>query len=212
MPQVPKAHVRDAIVRAAAEELAAYGYEGATLSRIAAQAGTSIGNLYKYFANKEELLAATVPESLARRAQELLTQRVQALGTQRDVQELTQDHPYRRASEELFSFTLAHRHELVFLLCRAHGTGFESFAEDVAARLSRAALRYATEAYSGLRLSAAQRRALIRIYRAFVGSIAAILDAEVSERALGDAVAQLSTYHLAGLKAFFEAAHREVTP
>ena len=58
MPQRPKPEVREAILTSAAETFASVGFERATLGDIVERAGTSIGNLYKYFANKDELFAA----------------------------------------------------------------------------------------------------------------------------------------------------------
>lgn len=47
-----------ALLEAAVEELAAHGYHGARMSRIARRAGTAHGTLYVYFADKADLLAA----------------------------------------------------------------------------------------------------------------------------------------------------------
>ncbi len=206
MAQRPKEHVRQAILSAAARELADAGYEGATLASIAARAETSVGNVYKYFRNKDELFAATVPEDLVREAGALLRGRVQALGRARDVSALDSQHAYQKASERLLLFSLAHRHGLLFLLRHAEHTEFATFREDIASDLTKSALAYAAKAYPSARFNAARRRALSRIYRAFLVSIAAILETEQSERALREAVEHLTTYHLAGLSAFFQAA------
>jgi len=206
MPQLQKAHVREAIVRAAAAALAEAGYEGATLAAVAAAAGTSIGNLYKYFANKEELFAATVPASLVGEAEALLRGRIEALGASREPGGLAATHPYHAASDELLEFATAHRHELLFLLRHAQGTEYESFFEDLAATLTKIALGYASRAYPDAVFSAASRRALTRIYRGFLSSIASILAEERSRPALHGAVVRLTTYHLAGLRAYFVAA------
>lgn len=206
MPQIQKAHVRGAILRAAAEELAESGYEGATLAAVAARAGTSIGNLYKYFTSKEELIAATVPPELVQETETLMCSRIEALGAERDVEQLQAGHPYRAASEELLGFAVTRRHELLFLLRHAQGTAYSSFAEDLAQSLTRLALAYGRRAYPEVAESAAGRRALMRIYRGFLGSIASILAEERGQRALRAGVLRLTTYHLAGMRAFFEAA------
>lgn len=206
MPQMKKAHVRGALLRAAATELAESGYEGATLAAVAARAGTSIGNLYKYFASKEELFAATVPPELVKETETLMCRRIEALAGERDVSQIQAGHPYLAASEELLELAVARRHELLFLLRHAEGTAYSSFAEDLAQSLTRLALGYGQRAYPGVALSAAGRRALMRIYRGFLGSIASLLAEERGPRALRAAVLRLSTYHLAGMRAFFEAA------
>jgi len=47
-----------AILDATAQVLISEGYDRATTNKIAAKAGVSIGSLYQYFANKEELVGA----------------------------------------------------------------------------------------------------------------------------------------------------------
>lgn len=56
---------RTRILRMARRLLSTQGYEGTTMEQIATEAGTSIGNLYFYFTNKEALLEAVVMSELA---------------------------------------------------------------------------------------------------------------------------------------------------
>lgn len=200
--------MRDAILRAAAAEFAESGFLQAPLNRIAERAGTSIGNLYKYFASKEALFQAAIPASLAPTLQRLLRQRMAALADATDVRRLPREHAYHQHSEALLQFTLAHRDPIRFLLERSDGTAFAGFADRVVLGLSRLATQYARRAYPRAQLTAARRRTLHRIYRAFLGSLAAILRQERSPTALRQATAQLTEYHLAGLRAFFLAAQR----
>ena len=58
--QVIKAEVRDAILDSARKEFAQKGYSASSVRTIAANARTSAGNLYKYYAGKEELFLALV--------------------------------------------------------------------------------------------------------------------------------------------------------
>lgn len=209
MAQYPKEEMRRAILAAAAEELAEVGFEKATLASIAARGGTSIGNLYKYFSSKEELFHSAVPRETARTLETLIRARVEALDAERDVRRLRPSHPYAKASDELFDFVLAHRAQITFLLGRAEGTVYASFAEELVQSLTRLAGEYFGRIHPGSKLTAPQRRALVRVYRAWLASMTAILREESSERALREATAHFTTYHLAGLKAFFESASVE---
>ena len=58
--QYTKVEVRKRILISARREFYEKGYEGAAMRSIAAAAGSSPGNLYRYFANKQELYAAVV--------------------------------------------------------------------------------------------------------------------------------------------------------
>lgn len=62
-----RATTRDKILRAARKLFAQRGVEATTMQDIVKAAGTSIGNLYFYFANKEELLG-TLAETALREA------------------------------------------------------------------------------------------------------------------------------------------------
>ncbi len=52
------------LLEAAARVLAQHGYASATTNRIAATAGTSVGTLYEYFANKEEVYDALIQREI----------------------------------------------------------------------------------------------------------------------------------------------------
>jgi len=58
MAQVKKQTVRDAILKSAFRLFSRQGYDGTTLSHIAAGAGVSTANVYVYFASKLEVLYA----------------------------------------------------------------------------------------------------------------------------------------------------------
>ena len=206
MAQKKKERVRQMIVAAARREFAEVGIEGATLTHIAARAETSVGNLYKYFPGKEALFNAAIPAVLVQELDGLVRRRVESLGAARDVDILGPDHPYRSAAEELLDFSVVHRDVLRFLLRRAGGSPFESFGESLARSLVRMASRYGERAWPGVRLTAGRRRVLLRLYRAFLASLASILDEESSERAVREATVALTTYHLAGLRAFLATA------
>src|SRR4051794_11071914 len=63
-PQVEqrKAVVRGRIVAAARKLFAEQGYEASSVQQIVREAGTSVGNFYFYFANKEALLQAVMEQ------------------------------------------------------------------------------------------------------------------------------------------------------
>jgi AcrR family transcriptional regulator len=54
----------DAILEAAARVLAQQGYAAATTNRVAEAAGVSIGTLYEYFANREEVFEALIRQEI----------------------------------------------------------------------------------------------------------------------------------------------------
>jgi AcrR family transcriptional regulator len=69
---------RAAILDAARAEFSLRGYACATSKTIAARAGVSVGSLYQYFSDKDQILA----ELALRRAEEIAEQSLEALGAQ----------------------------------------------------------------------------------------------------------------------------------
>lgn len=84
MAQVKKPAVRDAILKSAFRLFSRLGYQGTTLSQIAAGSGVSTANVYVYFASKLEILYAIYDPWLRER----LTRLESELARVRD--------PYRR--------------------------------------------------------------------------------------------------------------------
>ena len=55
----------DAIIEASAQVLERRGYQGATTNRIAERAGVSVGTLYQYFNNKDDIFNALIEREAA---------------------------------------------------------------------------------------------------------------------------------------------------
>lgn len=60
MAQILKDELRDKIIESAKSEFLAKGYNGASMRSIAQKAGMTVGNLYRYFKNKEDINAQIV--------------------------------------------------------------------------------------------------------------------------------------------------------
>src|SRR5438270_864292 len=160
MAQTQKTHVREAIVAAAASLFAEVGFEAATMAAVAERAGSSIGNVYKYFANKDVLFAAVLPESFATDLRRRTRARIKALGDVRDIRLLPPEARYHVLAGELLDHCIANRERVVILLGRAEGTPFASFADDFVERLVEWAFEYARDAWPDLRPSPAMRFAI----------------------------------------------------
>ena len=64
MAQILKDDVRERIINAAKEEFLEYGYKDASMRRIAFKSHMTVGNLYRYFKNKEDINVQIVSETL----------------------------------------------------------------------------------------------------------------------------------------------------
>lgn len=206
MAQVLKEDVQQRIAKAALRVFSEKGYAAATMAEIAASAGVSTGNLYRYFETKDVLFAAVVPQALARRLSALVRRKVEALEGEQDVRSLEAGAAWRVVSDELLAFCIANRLAVVVLLAKgkAAGTEHETFSERMAHELVVLATAYARSVHREVDESRAARSALERIYRHFVDAMTEILEQNEEAAAIREAVAHFSTYHLAGMKAFFD--------
>lgn len=111
MPR-PKSDIEPRIVHAARKRFLADGVDGASLRRIARDAGTSIGMIYYYFPTKDDLFLAVVEEIYG----QVLTEWEQALSSASSFEDRVRN-VYRRigamSDDELEVFRLVVREALV---------------------------------------------------------------------------------------------------
>lgn len=194
MPQILKDEVRERIVGAALEVFAERGYEGATMTAIAARAGVGTASTYRYFAGKRELFETLVTPQLVERFQSLLDQRVHALaaaprGADDDL------------GDEMLGFWVENRLAVVILLDRAAGTAHAGFAERFVERLVASTLAE-LGASAARRAGGVARTVLAQIFDGTRRTLAALLEAHPDERALRAAIEAFWSYQIPGLHGF----------
>ena len=204
MAQVPKPHVRDAFVAAAAETFAELGFEATTMADVAARASSSVGNLYKYFAGKQQLFDAAVPAELVQELKRRTHARIRALGAAKDVRELGADARYHALAGELLDYCLAHRAAIVIVLGRAQGTPFAAFTHDFVEKLMQWALDYARTPYPALAVTPQLRFVLRHAYTSFIAAVAQALRQFPDDAEARAVIGLLTAQHQGGLKRLFE--------
>jgi AcrR family transcriptional regulator len=206
MSQYLKTEVRDDIQEAALRAFATVGFGETSVAAIAAEAGVSTGNVYRYFDSKQTLFDAVLPETVPRTLKRLVRDRVRSLRGVRDTDTARRapGSGYRAASDELVEFSIANRLRVLVLLERSAGTPYEGFAASLVDLLVEGALDHARSLGRTPRPSAAASFALRQIYRNFLSSMAAALSLDGDAEELRAAVESYTTYHLAGLSAFLE--------
>jgi AcrR family transcriptional regulator len=204
MVQVPKDHVREAFVAAAAEAFAELGYAATSMAAVAERAGSSVGNLYKYFGGKQQLFEAAVPAELVQELQRRTRARMRALGAHKDVRELPPGAEYHALAGELLDYCLQHRAAVVVVLARAEGTPFASFAPAFVEKLVEWALDYARVPYPALKATPELRFVLRHVYASYVQAMAETLQKFPNEARARAVIALLTYQHQGGLKHLFE--------
>ncbi len=198
MAQRKKEELRRSILAAGARVFARDGYERARLTDIAAEAGTVVGNLYRYFPGKEALFAAVVPRGLAARMLLLMRARARELRGFSDWSRA--DASGSEKARELLAFWIAHRLETVILLGGAQGSPL-GFVRGLAVR---ELTRLAAQSPAASRGDEASRAALFVIGQIFVNTvdmIVAILRDREDPQEIALAFAAFWRFQLSGLRA-----------
>ena len=120
------------------EEFLAYGYEKASLNRIAKKVGITTAGLYKHYHGKEDMFGALVKDTI----DALDTLNADGMG------QLAEDpsayDPFREEwSRALVDFIFDHYDGAKLLICRSHGSRFESFEEDLIQRETKSNQQFA---------------------------------------------------------------------
>lgn len=204
MAQVLKEEVERRLQRAALEVFAHKGYRSATMADIAERAGSSVGNLYRYYRSKDELFYDVVPGSFVTQLVDLVHRRMAAAPLARDPLTLPPAHQYQVLSAELIEFCIAHRERVVVVLGRAEGSRYERTRSELVTHMCSMAKAYFQRAKPEAKLSKVQRLVLEHIYDNLVRVMIDLLVRCEQERELRAAISDYSRYHLGGLVRLFE--------
>ena len=119
------------IQQAALEEFSEKGFLGASLRQIVKNAGVTTGAFYGYFSSKEALFAAIVEPHAAA----LMGRFMEAQTGFAELPEEDQPEHMGEASSDyvdwMVDYICQNREPVKLLLCRAEGTGYESFVHNM---------------------------------------------------------------------------------
>ncbi|MBR4554895.1 MAG: TetR/AcrR family transcriptional regulator [Ruminococcus sp.] len=137
-----KTEAHKKIIAAAVGEFMEYGFENASMRRIASEVGLTVGALYRHFPNKEEMFAALVGPTI----NELMAKYQEFCEQGYEVMKCGDVHKLWDESESetkwLMSFIYDHFDVFKLLVCRSQGTRFENFVHDMALLEERTTLDY----------------------------------------------------------------------
>jgi len=118
------------IIEAATAEFMEYGYNDASMRRIASAAGMSASGLYKHFASKEEMFSALV-EPACQGLTALYRQEEYEQRKFIDAGDLSVWETGRDASLAV-EYIYDHLEAFRLIICKSQGTKYESFLHDLA--------------------------------------------------------------------------------
>jgi AcrR family transcriptional regulator len=205
MAQRLKDEVRERIVDAALSVFAEEGWTTTSMALIAERAGLSVGNLYRYFPGKLELLEAAIGADTAAELESLASSRIRSMsGSPLSTRTGREAEEAGRVS--FVSAVAGRRRELAFLCGGAGGSPREGFPERLADSLAREFQAYALSVGADPeRLDAPMTGVILRsLYRNLAHAFRAIFLSAGSEPELASALDALLGYHIAGVAALLD--------
>ncbi len=128
MAQFLKDEVRTKILRSAEQLFVSVGFKKATMAGIAKEAGMAVGNIYKYYPNKDELFAAILTDEFVEKFQKFTLDRVSVLNDpSKETEIITLEED---AAAKLLQFWIANRHKTIILLSKSEGSKYEDFFQE----------------------------------------------------------------------------------
>lgn len=123
--QVLKEEIRQAILRTAERFFLDKGYDQTSMKEVAKQIGISVGNVYRYFPNKEALFQAIISPAL------MGMEQLVARHENPEPEEGFRPEMIGQISVVLSALLLEHRQSMLILYYKSEGTPFASFKESL---------------------------------------------------------------------------------
>lgn len=203
MAQTLKTEIKDRIDNAALNVFSQKDLQSAKMADIADEAGISVGNIYRYYKNKEDLFYRIVPPQRVSGIKKMLSQRIQAAYGIKDIKKLDHKAQYWKIFEEQLEFMIENRRMLLILLCRSRGTVYENFQNELIDMIKALTGKYLKSVEARVERTPELEYTMDLIYNHLVDVVVTVLsDHEYKEKA-GPIIRKFLNYHLAGLKELY---------
>lgn len=200
MVQRLKDEVVEKIRHAALEIFFEKGFFPAKMTDIAKRADISVGNIYRYFKNKEVLFYSIIGEELVNGIKQSLSRKMGAIAGITPGN-LDRGHLISLFDKELLPVILSHKKHTVILLRGSRGTRYEHFADELTSYLKKLLMGYTTS-FSNDRTSISMETSDLIIeqsYKNFIQTLGVILMTYEDDGRITEAVHSLLQYHLYGI-------------
>ncbi len=198
-----KTQSHERIIEAARKEFMEYGFNDASLRRIAAEAGIQVGGLYKHFGSKEDMFASLVDptiEGLMKFFDGIENDYYQEIG------KVAEESMWEDQMETVRFMTYIYDHffEFKLIVCRSQGTKYENFTHDMARLEEEVTIKYMNELKkSGIAVNDVNEK---EFHLLVTASIEAILQAVIHDFTRDEAMhyaLTLEKFYLPAWKALF---------
>ena len=203
MAQILKTEIKNRIDDAALKVFFEKGFFSTKMADIAKTADISVGNIYRYYKNKENLYYAIIPPERVSAIKEMLVRRIEAAHGIADLRKPGPEDTYWVIFEEQLEFMLEHRQLVVILLRKSRGTVYENFQQELIETIKLLTHSYMESVNKRLESTPEFEFTLDLIYTHLMNAFADTLERFENKRQARLIIKSYLGYHLAGLKMLF---------
>lgn len=189
--QIKKDEIKDLIENAAMREFAEKGFKGTKVSDIALRANVSVGNVYRYFQNKQEIFYTVAPPSFAEEIKIFLRNKI----IENSIHS-TKPNPMKTFfHDDFIQFILRNRDKFLIVMNEDEGTEFSGFKKEMVQMLTSTLKQHFTSQHEDAEII----HFMSSIYENLINlNIQAIKDHKDEEQ-LKERLLLINQYHLFGV-------------
>lgn len=196
MAQYKKDQVKENIDAAALKVFSRKGYQAAKISDISACAGVSVGNIYRYYKNKDEIFYSVVPEDFPSRILEEVHSKISTEKFNHN----TCNGIMEKIAEAFIRFMLSNRERILILFSGSSGTRYSGLRSELVGSLLSIVSMIYPDQYDSYLQRFGSDDVLHLIYENLIEAYSQILGSDTcDDAALIDKIRQIDRYHFAGI-------------
>jgi AcrR family transcriptional regulator len=196
MAQYKKDQVKENIDAAALKVFSRKGYQAAKISDISACSGVSVGNIYRYYKNKDEIFYSVMPEDFSSRFLSEIHSKISAEKSNAD----TDSSIFEEITEAFIRFMLSNRERILILFSGCNGTKYSGLWNELVESLLSVGRNIYPDQYGAYLLRFGSDGILRLIYENLISAYSQILSSETAgDEERINQIRQINLYHFAGI-------------
>ncbi len=200
MAQHKKDQIKERIDAAALKVFSHKGFPASKIADISAASGISVGNIYRYYKNKDDLFYSLIPEAFPPQILQAIQRKISAARPDCN----PESSGVREAADDFSRFILANREKVLIVLAGSSGTKYESMRSELAARMLSTVKTIYQDKYEAFLRKYGSDETLLLIYENLISAYSRILDSDCSHEKLNERVRQIDLYHFSGITRLLE--------
>lgn len=195
MAQYKKDTVKESIDAASLHVFSNKGYQAAKIADISACSGVSVGNIYRYYKNKDEIFYSVVPESFPDQLLGVIRDKISAAKDNYDAG----SRQFEDLTEDFFRFMLANQKKILIVLAGSKGTKYAGMRSQLAKSLLSAVKSIYEEKYTAYISRYGTDEMLYLIYENLINAYGYVLGLSCTEKEMVNLIKQINLYHFSGI-------------